>query len=189
MNKHHHGGQSAQRFERLRDISIHDYYKKLAEICNEAFLNKNLSGIIIGGPAMTKDDFVNGELLNHELRKQVIGIVNTSYTDESGLSEAAKAAESVISETKYIQEKKVLDRFWEELRNDGKCIYGPDTKNMLSTGRIDTLIIADTYSVKELEDILTEAEQFKTEVMILSSDSESGSLFNKTFSIGGILRY
>ncbi len=45
-SKHGRGGQSARRFERLIEIAAHEYYKKVADVANEAFLSeKELKGI------------------------------------------------------------------------------------------------------------------------------------------------
>ena len=51
MGKHHKGGQSAVRFERLIEISVHEFFKRIGGIANDAFLDDDdLLGIIIGGP-------------------------------------------------------------------------------------------------------------------------------------------
>lgn len=191
-NKHHHGGQSAQRFERLREVSINDYYKKIAKLCRDAFENKKLDGIIIGGPAMTKDDFLDGDYLSNEIRKKILGTVNTSYTDESGLKEAADASEGLISNSEYFEEKKIIDRFYEFLNKfPTRCTYGWSRVPIeLESGKIDTLLISDKdIQITELDDILKKAERFKTKVQIISSTSDYGKIFSTTFRIAGLLRY
>ena len=50
-SKHRMGGQSAQRFERLIEISANEFYKKTADIATESLLPlEGLQGILIGGP-------------------------------------------------------------------------------------------------------------------------------------------
>ncbi|MEM0214828.1 MAG: peptide chain release factor aRF-1, partial [Archaeoglobaceae archaeon] len=53
--KHRQGGQSSVRFERLREIAIHEFYKKVGEMATNAFLphKDKLVGILIGGPSPT----------------------------------------------------------------------------------------------------------------------------------------
>jgi peptide chain release factor subunit 1 len=51
------GGQSAQRFERLRDGAAKEFFNKLAEYVKDQFLhNKEIKGIIVGGPGHTKNE-------------------------------------------------------------------------------------------------------------------------------------
>jgi len=191
-NKHHHGGQSAQRFERLRDVSINEYYKKIAKTCRDAFEGKKLNGIIVGGPAMTKDDFLNGDYLEKNISKQILGTVNTSYTDESGLKEAADASESLIEESEYIQEKKLVDRFYMLLnKSPDQCSYGwAFVPKELEAGRVDTLLLSDKdITLGEIDKLIQTAEKFKTKVEIISSTSEYGKILNTTFRIAAILRY
>lgn len=189
-NKHHHGGQSSVRFERLRDDAINEYYKRLAEACNIAFLDKNLKGIIIGGPAMTKDDFIAEMKMNHELRKIIIGTVNTSQTDEYGLKEAVNAAQELLIDAEYSKESKIMERFWSELRKEnGLCVYGMETISSLQEGRVDTLILSDTFELNVLERFMKCADNFNTKIIIVSKNTENGDMFTKTFKMGGILRF
>ena len=87
-SKHGRGGQSARRFERSIEIAAHEYYKKVAGIANEAFLSqKNLKGVLIGGPGPTKDFFAKSEYLHYELQKKIVDTFDVGYTDEYGLKE------------------------------------------------------------------------------------------------------
>ena len=57
--KHKTGGQSAQRFERLREGATIEHFKKITEMMKEQFLHlENLRGIIIGGPSGTVERFI-----------------------------------------------------------------------------------------------------------------------------------
>jgi peptide chain release factor subunit 1 len=61
--KHHAGGQSARRFERLREMTLNDFYKRVAEKANELFLQyPEIKGVIVAGPGPTKDIFLQGRL-------------------------------------------------------------------------------------------------------------------------------
>ena len=85
--KQRKGGQSAHRFEQLRRIAIHDFYKRIGDAASEAFLEvepTELKGILIGGHSPTKEEFSEGEFLHYELQKKVLGLFDTGYTDESG---------------------------------------------------------------------------------------------------------
>ena len=80
--KHNKGGQSAQRFARGREQALKRWLRKVADILRSTYDGKE---IIVGGPGMTKDMFV--EELYIDVRNAVIDIRNCGYTDENGLWE------------------------------------------------------------------------------------------------------
>ncbi|MCE5296968.1 MAG: peptide chain release factor aRF-1, partial [Euryarchaeota archaeon] len=172
-NKHHHGGMSSLRFERLRDDAINEYFKKVSGRCSEAFLGQGLKGIIIGGPAMTKNDFVAGDYLHHELRNMLIEVVDTEGTDENGLKEALDAAERHMTSCDYVQEKRIMDRFWAEVGGGGLGVSGmDDTLERLKLGQVQTLIMSDLLDLETIEGLKQIADQYDTDVLMTSEDEE-----------------
>ena len=147
MGKHKSGGQSALRFERLIEIAVHEFYKNVANIANEKFLNYDgMKGIIIGGPGMTKTYFAENNYLHHELMKKIIGIFEVGYTDESGLRELMQNAATALEDLGLMKEKKLMARFLEELRkpDGGLTVYGEaQTRAALKLGAIDTLLVSE----------------------------------------------
>src|SRR5512137_1098244 len=128
--KQRKGGQSSHRFQQLRLIAIHDFYKRVGESATEAFLAidpADLQGILIGGPSPTKEEFMEGGFLHHELQRKVIGALDVSYTDESGLYELVDAAQDQLFELELTQDKLLMRRFMKELVSDkGLAAYGDD---------------------------------------------------------------
>ncbi|MEM3050396.1 MAG: peptide chain release factor aRF-1, partial [Thermoplasmata archaeon] len=105
-SKHGRGGQSARRFERLIEIAAHEYYKKVADVAAEAFLpQKDLKGILVGGPGPTKDYFVKSDYLHYELQKKVIDTFDTGYTDEYGLRELVEKSREALKDLDLMREK------------------------------------------------------------------------------------
>ena len=146
-SKHGRGGQSAQRFERLIEIAAHDYFKKVGDLCTEAFLDlADLKGIIIGGPGATKDFFLEKEYLHHELKKKVVDTFDTGYTDEYGLSELLEKARRTLSYLEVAKEKELMNRLFREIRKDdgGLSVYGQDQViKALELGAVDTLLVSE----------------------------------------------
>jgi peptide chain release factor subunit 1 len=189
-NKHHHGGMSSLRFERLRDDAINEYFKKISERCTEAFLRQGLRGVIIGGPAKTKNDFIAGSYLHHELKKMVTGVFDVDHTNENGLKEAVAAAEGQLTTCPLFQEKRILDRFWSESGSNGLGVSGMDeTLKKLKVGQIQTLILSDSLDIETIEGLKNIADQYDTEVLMIGEDEDFGEMFTSTVKIGGILRY
>ncbi len=142
------GGWSANRFARIREGLLHDFLKKTGEIASSAFKEfKDLKGIIIGGPGPIKEQFAEGDYLDYVMKGKIIGVVNTSYTDEYGLREAVNNAEELISQASIIKEKKVMERFFTELQKDsGLAVYGfNEVINSLKSGNVDTLLISEDF--------------------------------------------
>jgi peptide chain release factor subunit 1 len=146
-SKHGRGGQSARRFERLIEIAAHEYYKKVADIANEAFLaDKSLKGILIGGPGPTKEFFVKSEYLHYELQKRIVDTFDTGYTDEYGLKELVEKSREALKNLDLMREKDIMQRLFEEIRkvDGGLSVYGEEqVKNALTIGAVDTLIVSE----------------------------------------------
>ena len=146
--KQRKGGQSSHRFQQLRLIAIHEFYKRIGDSATEAFLPidpKDFEGIIIGGPSPTKEEFVEGEFLHHELQKKILDALDISYTDESGLHELVEAAQERLIDLELTQDKLVMRRFLRELVSDnGLAAYGEkEVRHNLELGSVDTLLLSE----------------------------------------------
>ncbi len=145
-SKHHQGGQSSRRFERLIELAAHEFFVKVGNTANEIFLNeKNLKGILIGGPGSTKEFFAEKDYLHHELKKKIIDLFDTGYTDEYGLRELVEKAAQRLEDLEIAQEKKIINRFLSEVRKEnGLAVYGEkEVIEALKNSQVDTLIISE----------------------------------------------
>jgi len=147
-SKHHQGGQSSVRFERLIEIAAHEFFKKVADNATEVFLNRTeLVGLLIGGPGATKDFFIKEGYLHHELGKKVVKpFFDTGYTDEFGLKELVDAAKDVIQDIDLMEEKEYVQRFFREIRktDGGLSSYGEDmVRDALRMGAVDILLLSE----------------------------------------------
>ena len=146
--KQRKGGQSAHRFEQLRRIAIHDFYKRIGDAASEAFLDlepDELKGILIGGHSPTKEEFNEGGFLHYELQKKIIGLFDTEYTDESGFSELINTAEDTLQGIDLIKQKKDIEMFFKELSTEsGKVSYGEDNvRANLELKAVDVLLLSE----------------------------------------------
>jgi peptide chain release factor subunit 1 len=150
-SKHHQGGQSSVRFERLIEIAAHEFYKKVADSATDLFLNKpELQGILVGGPGSTKDFFVKEEYLHHELRKKIVSpLFDTGYTDESGLRELVDAATDALTDIQLTIEKEYMQRLFREIRkpDGGLAAYGEDdVRAVAETGAAEVLLLSESLN-------------------------------------------
>ncbi len=144
--KHGRGGQSQRRFERLIEIAAHEYFKRVGEKASEVFMSvPDLKGVLVGGPGPTKEFFVNADYLHHEVKKKVIDVIDTSYTDEFGLTELVDKAGAVLEELEIVKEKRLVQKFLREVVKDhGLAAYGLDeVRQYLQMGAVDTLLFSE----------------------------------------------
>ena len=144
--KHGRGGQSALRFARLREEKRHNYVRKVAELAVQNFITSdkvNVAGIILAGSADFKNDLNQSDMFDNRLQSKVIKVVDVSYGGENGFNQAIELASETLSNVKFIQEKKLIGKYFEEISQDsGKVCYGiEDTLKALELGAAETLIV------------------------------------------------
>jgi len=144
--KHRAGGQSARRFERLREMQLIDFFKRVGNHANEIFLSiPDLKGIILGGPGPTKLDFEKGRYLDYRLKEKIVAVVDTAYTGEQGVEEIVEKAPEIIRNVRYVEEKRIVQKFLYEIGHDtGLATYGErDVRRALESGLVETLLLSE----------------------------------------------
>ena len=140
------GGQSARRYERLREMRLQEYFTRVGEHANDIFLPiENLKGVILAGPGPTKNDFEKGEYLNYQLKNKIIDVIDTAYVEEQGVKEVVEKAPEVMRKVRYIEEKKVMQQFLYEVGHDtGKITYGEEeVRRALESGAVNILLLSE----------------------------------------------
>lgn len=150
--KHTKGGQSAPRYGRIRLEKRHAYLKRCAELSIQYFISDNLCNVkrlILTGSADFKDDLFSSELFDQRLLKNVIKKINISYGMESGLNEAIEQSAECLSNVKLIHEKKIIQKFMEEISLDTNkyCFMINDTIKALEMSALETLIIWENLNI------------------------------------------
>jgi peptide chain release factor subunit 1 len=143
------GGASQQRYQRIREEAKHDYLKKVGEIATKIFKEeKDLKGIMVGGPGFVKDEFKEGEFLDYQLKQKLMGLVDTGDTGMQGLQEMIKKGESLIQEASATKERHIMEEFFEHLKkDDGLSVYGlEEVKHALGYGAVKTLLISEEFN-------------------------------------------
>lgn len=144
--KHGRGGQSALRFARLREEKRHNYVRKVSELAVQNFITAdkvNVSGLILAGSADFKNDLNQSDMFDNRLQTKVIKVVDVSYGGENGFNQAIELSSETLGNVKFIQEKKLIGKYFEEISQDtGKVCYGvEDTLKALELGAAETLIV------------------------------------------------
>jgi len=144
------GGQSARRYERLRDMQLNEYFARVGRHADEIFLPiDTLKGIILAGPGPTKYDFQKGEYLNYQLKAKFLDVVDTAYVEEQGVKEVVEKAPEIMRKVRYIEEKQLMQQFLYELGHDtGLITYGEAyVRRALEAGAVKTLLLSEGLDV------------------------------------------
>jgi len=144
--KHRAGGQSARRFERIREAEVNQYYKRIGNHLNEIFGQiSDLKGVIVGGPGPTKYDFQEGEYINYQLKQKIIATIDTAYVSEPGVEEIVEKSPDILRGVRYMEEKKLVQRFLYEVGHDtGLGVYGEsEVRRYLKEGLVETLLLSE----------------------------------------------
>ncbi len=154
--KHRQGGQSARRFERLRDNELNEYYRRVADYAQKIFIDEyDVKGIIIGGPGPTKEGFIREEYLDYRLQNNVIAVLDSSYSGSEGVRELIDKVndQGIMADYRLMEEKKIVKRFISEVYSGkGLGIYGIyDVNNALKNGYADLVIVTDDITILRLE--------------------------------------
>ena len=140
------GGQSAKRFVRQRQAKVQEYFKRVGEHADEIFLPiENLKSLLLGGPGPTKEDFEKGNYLHYTLKDKIVATIDTSYTDEQGVSEVVEGSKDILQRIRYVEEKRIMQKFLREIGQDtGLATYGEDdVRKYLNNGIVGTLLLSE----------------------------------------------
>ncbi|CAL4070115.1 unnamed protein product [Meganyctiphanes norvegica] len=150
--KHGRGGQSALRFARLRMEKRHNYVRKVAETAVQLFISNdkpNCAGLVLAGSADFKTELSQSDMFDPRLQAKVIKLVDVSYGGENGFNQAIELAAESLANVKFIQEKKLIGKYFEEISQDtGKYCFGVvDTLKALECGAVEILICWENLDI------------------------------------------
>ncbi|OIO80107.1 hypothetical protein AUJ84_04530 [Candidatus Pacearchaeota archaeon CG1_02_32_132] len=187
------GGQSSQRFARITEGLVKEFFRRVSEEMKEIFFDlPRLKGILIGGPIPTKEEFmVEGQLVT-KLKEKVIALKDIGYVDEHGLNLLVEASYEDIEEQELVKEKKIVERFFETLgKRKEKAAYGDEKVSLaLERGAVETLLISKALEKGKIAEFEKKAINIGAEVILVSNDTDEGKQFyNITKGFGAILRF
>ena len=150
--KHGRGGQSALRFARLREEKRHNYVRKVAELAVQNYITTdkvNVAGLVLAGSADFKNDLNQSDMFDNRLQSKVIKVVDVSYGGENGFNQAIDLAAETLSNVKFIQEKRLINKYFDEINLDsGKVCYGvDDTLKALEASACEVLIVYENLEI------------------------------------------
>ena len=140
------GGQSARRYERLRQMHLNEYFTRVGGYMTDVFLDApNLKGIIVGGPGPTKEDFLKGNYLHYELKDRILTTVDTGYTGHEGVKEVVERSKDFLRNVRFYEERKIVQDFLYNVGQEtGLATYGErEVMQALRNNNVRTLLISE----------------------------------------------
>lgn len=213
-NKHNKGGQSAVRFERLRNEKRLAYLRICEKFCIDHFINPktnmpNVNGLVLAGHSSFKNELAL--TIDYRLIPLIKGVYDVAYGGKNGLNETINLSKELLKNTSLVKEKEILDLFFNAaIQDTNKIVYGTkDIMYCLEAGAISILIVYEDLNIKRclvgetitykengnegenlLEWLSDNYKKYGCELKIVSDCTQEGSQFVNGFGgIGGILRY
>jgi len=89
-------------------------------------------------------------MFDPRLQVKILKLVDVSYGGENGFNQAIELSAEVLSNVKFIQEKKLIGRYFDEISQDtGKYCFGvEDTLKALEMGAVEILICWENLDIQ-----------------------------------------
>ena len=150
----------------------HNYVRKVAETAAQLFLTNDkanvsgmvvnlinifgliffysCSGLIMAGSADFKTELGHSDMFDQRLQAKIIKTVDVSYGGENGFNQAIELSAECLANVKFIQEKKLIGRYFDEISQDTQkyCFGVDDTLKALEMGAVETLICWENLDIQ-----------------------------------------
>ena len=144
------------RFARLREEKRHAYTVKVCEMATQHFISDNkpnVRGLILAGSANVKFDVEESDRFDKRLLGIKIATIDVSYGMEQGLNQAISLGADSLLNVKFVHEKKIIGKFFDEIAMDtGMIVFGvEDTMKALDLRNLDMIMLFENIEVTRYE--------------------------------------
>src|SRR3972149_4201887 len=131
--KHRQGGQSAKRFQKLREMELTYFFNRVA--------------------AITKEEFINDNYLEYRLQDMILDTIDASYSGSEGIREAFAKSGEILSDYRMVEEKKMIEDLFKHINtNTGLGSYGmKEVISYLKNNVVDRIVITDDTNLHRVE--------------------------------------
>lgn len=98
----------------------------------------------------------------------IVSVVDVSYGGENGLNEAITLAGDALTNVKFVAEKKLVSKFFEEIALDsGMIVFGvEDSMKALEMGAVETLLLFENIEITRY--VLKNPVKGDTKILLLN---------------------
>ncbi|MCK5305364.1 MAG: peptide chain release factor 1, partial [Candidatus Heimdallarchaeota archaeon] len=109
--------------------------------------------LVIGGPALSKTEFLESKTIDYRLREKVIGIFDVGYTGEVGIRELLERAQDKLADFELVKERVLMQKFMEHLGKDtGLATYGEkQVKDALAKAAVEIVLVSEDVDRVNME--------------------------------------
>jgi peptide chain release factor subunit 1 len=185
--KHGRGGQSANRFARIREEKRQNYVRKVCEGATQHFITDdkaNVKGLIVAGSAQLKHQCVESDIFDKRLNAIVLQIIDISYGQDQGLNHAITLGADSLANVKFVHEKKIIGKFFESIALDtGMIVFGvEDTMKALELGALEVMLLFENIEVMRYE--IKNPATNETKIFLLNAIQEKDPKYFKDQETG-----
>ena len=103
----------------------------------------------MAGNAGFKTELSETDMLDKRLLPVIIAVLDVSYGGENGLNEAITLAADALTNVKFVAEKKLVSKFFEEIALDsGMVVFGvEDTMKAMDLGALETMMLFEELEI------------------------------------------
>ncbi|MHA1771680.1 MAG: peptide chain release factor aRF-1 [Candidatus Thorarchaeota archaeon] len=186
------GGQSARRYQRIRDEKMQEFFKHVGKLLSDLLLDNidNVDAIVLGGNTIRAQEFLEKGDLDYRIREKIVDtIIPVSVVDETGLLQAMKEAARILKETEIYAERVAWDKFMESLmRGENTVTYGEkEVMAALREGRVEEILVVEDHPA--LDQLVDEVNLYGTKLLVFSTQTESGAQLKSFGGIAARLRW
>jgi len=148
------GGQSARRYERGREMELTYYFNRVGEHATRVFVDSNkVTGLLVGGPGPTKDEFLKGGYLHYELQKKIIAVLDLGYSGREGVRELVDKGADVLKDVRLVEEKRLVQKFLAEVNKQmGLAVYGlPRVMDALQKASAEVVLVSEDLDMMRID--------------------------------------
>jgi len=163
------GGQSARRYERGREMELTYYFNRVGEHATRVFIdNAKVTGLLVGGPGPTKDEFLKGGYLHYELQKKIVAVLDLGYSGREGVRELVEKASDILKDVRLVEEKRLVQKFLAEVnKQGGLAVYGlPRVMDALQKASADVVLVSDDLDMVRIDAACKKCGTVKTETVV-----------------------
>lgn len=153
------------RFARQRVEKREAYIGKICEPSVHHFISSenvpNVKGLVLAGAASFKNELNGADRFDKRLKNIVLGTFDVSYGQDNGFSQTITLAADVLSDVKFVQEKKIIGKFYDEIACDtGLVVFGvDDTLKAMEMGCLEKMILFEDIEVQRFEIQMPDKEE------------------------------
>lgn len=180
-----------QILDKNRNKNIIKYYESIIKSVSKF---EDIQNIIISGPGFYKNDLFDYIRNKHKDMVSKCVVENTGTGGRVGIHEVLKkgTVEKLTVENRVAREMHAVNDLLEEIsKNSSKVAYGlKQTEEAVNLGAVSKLLILDkNISSDNSANLMDMVENMKGEVIVISSQHESGNQLASLGGIAAILRY